>query len=156
MTFTAHTFPQLQVQLATKALNLETDSFFVMLGNLAGNPGVSLATAGIGSVVTPTQWKAIVPEITGTEYTAGGVELTSPSLVAAGTDDTVTTWTATIPSPTWGTASTITANQAMFYSSTSSVCVAFWDFGGAVSSVNGNFTLTVSTSPAGIAIITTN
>lgn len=147
MAITAHAFPQLTQQLASKNLNItsgSTDTFKVALGNTTGP--VTLATTGVQACVTFANWTAIVPEISGTGYTAGGLAF-SPAATTTGNVLTFTTAT----SLAWSN-STITANQAMFYDVTANVCLAFWDFGGAVSSSSGSFTLTVNA--AGIFTVT--
>lgn len=140
MSLTAHVFPQFPLGLAQKLQSLGADSIMVALGNAAGP--ITLATAGIQAAKTFTDWKAIVAEITGTGYVAGGQALTSVSSTVTGN-----VWTLTAASPAWA-ASTITANQAVFYDTTAGTeqLICFWDFGGAVPSVAGTFTLTVSGS----------
>lgn len=141
MTYTAHVFPQFALGLAQKLQNLGSDSIKVALGNAAGP--ITLATAGISTAKLFTDWTAIVPEITGTGYTAGGVLLTGVSSSVGGSNNSVYTLTASNPS--W-TTSTITANQAVFYdsSATTEQLIAFWDFGGALSDSSGTFTLLIN------------
>ena len=137
---TAHVFPQFQLGLASKLQNLSTDTIKVALGNAAGP--ITLSTTGIQAAKLFTDWTAIVTEITGTGYTAGGATLTGVTSSVTGD-----VWTLTATSPSW-TSSTITANQAVFYDSSASTeqLIAFWDFGGAVSDTSGTYTLTITAS----------
>jgi hypothetical protein len=141
MSATAHVFPQHYQGLAQKLQALNTDALKVALGNAAGP--ITLATTGIQAAKTFSDWTAIVAEITGTGYTAGGLALTGVTVSTSGNVCTLT-----CSNPVWPS-STITANQAVFYDSTAGTeqLICFWDFGGtATPSVNGNFTLTVSGS----------
>jgi hypothetical protein len=138
MTYTAHKFPQAELKAYSKLLDLTSDTLKVILGNAAGP--IDLSTAGIQACVTHADWKAIVAEITATGYTAGGATLASVSLSVTG--DVLKL---TCADPVWAS-STITANQAMFYDATADVCLAFWDFGGAISSTVDNFTLHIPTN----------
>lgn len=140
MALTSHVFPQFQQGAMTKLMSLNgVDTLKVALGNAAGPIG--LATAGIQAAKLLTDWTAIVPEITGTGYTAGGLTLAGVSVVTSGN---VTTLTAT--TPVWGGSNTFTANQAVWYDSTAATIqlIAFWDFGGAVSTTASTYTLTIS------------
>jgi hypothetical protein len=92
MALTAHVFPQFQLGLAQKLQNLGSDSLKVALGNAAGPIG--LATAGISTAKLFTDWTAIVPEITGTGYSAGGLALSGVSSSVGGTNNSVWTLTA--------------------------------------------------------------
>lgn len=136
MTYTAYKFPQCELKAWSKLIDATSDTFKVMLGNAAGP--INLSTSGIQACVTTTDWKAIVAEITGTGYSAGGATLSGVSISVTGN---VLKFTCSDPS--WSS-STITANQAMFYDSTANVCLAFWDFGGAISSTADLFTLHVA------------
>jgi len=82
-------------------------------------------------------------EITGTGYTAGGVTLSS---VTASYNSGTKVWTFDCANPTWTTA-TFTADGAVVYQSTgtdsTSVLLAYTDFGGSQSPVADTFTLTV-------------
>jgi hypothetical protein len=139
MSLTAHVFPQFFQGLAAKLDALNTDALKVALGNAAGP--ITLATPGIQAAASLSDWTAIVPEITATGYTAGGLALTGVTVSTAGNVCTLTA-----ANPVWPS-STITANQAVYYDSASGKLICFWDFGGtATPSVNGNFTLTVSGS----------
>jgi hypothetical protein len=142
MAVTAHVFPQWELGAATKLQNLAaTDTLKVALSNAAGP--VTLATAGVQAAKLFTDWTTnVTPEITGTGYTAGGATLATQTVTVSGN---VTTWTTANPS--WS-ASTFTANQAIFYDSTAGTVqlICFWDFGGAITVTSSTFTLTVSGS----------
>jgi hypothetical protein len=140
VTYTAHVFPQFAQGAFQKLLKLDTDALKVVLGNAAGP--ITLATTGIQAAKLLSDWTAIVPEITGAGYTAGGLALTGVTLATAGNVATLD-----CNDPTWS-ASTITANQAAFYDSAAGTeqLIAFWDFGGAIVSSGGPFTLTISAS----------
>lgn len=122
-----------------------THTYKFALGNAAGP--ITEATAGISTAKTFTDWKAIVAEISGAGYTAGGVTLAGTiSFTQAGTNNATGTFTATT-NPSWTTA-TFTANQAVLYDSTATTfqLIAFWDFGGAIPVSAGTFTLTINGS----------
>jgi len=88
-------------------------------------------------------------EITGTNYTAGGLALTNVTPTTSGT----TALTDFSPDATWSTA-TITAYGAMVYNSTAGTnAVIILDFGGAKSSTAGDFTVQFPAADASNAII---
>lgn len=144
MAVTAHVFPQFAIGLGLGNINMTSGTYKVALGNAAGP--ITEATAGISTAKLFTDWTAIVTEITGTGYTAGGATVSSPTWTAGGTNNTVATWTSGT-NPSWTTA-TFTANQAVFYESSASTyqLICFWDFGGAVSVTGSTFTLTINGS----------
>lgn len=144
MAVTGHIFPQFAQGLAASNITLPGGTWKVALGNAAGPIG--LATAGISTAKLFTDWTAIVAEITGTGYTAGGVTVSSPTFNAGGSNNTVSTFTSGT-SPSWSGA-TFTANQAVLYQSSASTIqlAAFWDFGGAVSVTAATFTATINAS----------
>lgn len=144
MAVTAHVFPQFIGGLNAGNIAMTGGTYKVALGNTAGP--VTLATAGISTAKLFTDWTAIVTEISGTGYTAGGATVASPTFTAGGTNNSVTTWTSGT-NPSW-TTSTFTANQAVFYESSASTTqlICFWDFGGAVTVTASTFTLTISGS----------
>lgn len=120
-------------EMLLKAGNIATDTWKLALTNAA--PTVATDTT-------------IVSELSGTNgYTTGGVTCSvSSSGLTAGT----VKLTLTIPSPTW---TSNTGNMGPFryvilYDSTTSQCVAYWDYGvGGVTlnGVNGDtFTVTVA------------
>jgi hypothetical protein len=137
---TPHVFPQFQEGLAAKRQALASDTIKVALGNAAGP--ITLATAGVQAAKLLSDWTAIVPEITGTGYTAGGATLADVTSAVAGN-----VWTLTATSPVWPEA-TLTANQAVFYDADADTVqlIAFWDFGEAVSSTANDFELAISES----------
>lgn len=141
MSGTAHVFPQFAQGAFSKLQNLNSDTLKVALGNAAGP--ITLATTGIQAAKLFTDWTAIVPEITGAGYTAGGQSLSGVSLTTSGNVCTLT-----CSNPAWAS-STITANQAVFYDSSAGTVqlICFMDFAGsATPSVSGTFTLTVNAS----------
>jgi hypothetical protein len=140
MTLTAHVFPQFQQGLGSALQDLPTDTIKVALGNVAGP--VTLETAGIQAAKLFADWTAIVPEITGDGYTAGGDTLSGVSISVTGD-----VWTLTATSPEWPD-STLTANQAVWYDHTAETIqlIAFWDFGGAISDVSGTYELVINAS----------
>lgn len=144
MAVTGHIFPQFSQGLAASNITMPGGTWKVALGNAAGPIG--LATAGISTAKLFTDWTAIVAEITGTGYTAGGVTVSSPTFNAGGSNNTVSTFTSA-SSPAWA-AATFTANQAVLYQSSASTIqlAAFWDFGGAVSVTAATFTATINAS----------
>lgn len=141
MTATAHVFPQFFEGVRAGNITLPGSGWKVALGNAAGP--ITLATSGISTAKLFTDWTAIVTEIAGTGYTAGGLAIASPTYTFG-----TPTWTfTTATNPQWTTA-TLTANQAVVYQSTATTfqLAAFWDFGGAVSSTASTYTLTISGS----------
>lgn len=141
MAVTAHVFPQFAQALAQKQFNLQTDTLKVGLSNVAGP--VTLATSGVQAAQTWADWKTnVAAEISGTGYTAGGATLASVTATTSGN-----VLTLTCANPSWS-ASSFTANQAVFYDSTASTfqLLCFWDFGGAVTVTSSTFTLTVNGS----------
>jgi hypothetical protein len=152
VTVNGHLFPQFMGGVAAGNIAMSSGTWKIALGNAAGP--ISLATSGISTAKLFTDWTAIVAEITGTAYTAGGLTVASPTWTIGGTNNSVWTFT-TATTPTWTTA-TFTANQAVLYESSASTVQlgAFWDFGGAVSAAGVNFTLTVNGS--GLLTVTTS
>lgn len=144
MAVTGHIFPEFMQGVAAGNIAMGSGTWKIALGNAAGP--ITLATSGISTAKLFTDWTAIVAEITGTAYVAGGVTVTSPTWTIGGTSNSVMTFTSST-TPTWTTA-TFTANQAVLYQSSASTTqlAAFWDFGGAVSAAGVNFTLTINGS----------
>lgn len=136
MAVTAHTYPQVQQKMGTKAVNLSSDSLKVMLltaYTFANTHATMADVLGAGT------------EASGTGYTAGGQALTGVTFTTSGT-----TTTLTCANPSWS-ASTITAAFAVFYdaaggTSATNYPFCYWDFGGSSSSSAGAFTLTVNGS----------
>jgi hypothetical protein len=139
---TGHDFPQLFIGMAAGDISLPGGTWKVALGNATGPIG--LGTSGISTAKLFTDWTAIVPEITGTGYTAGGVTVAAPTLTAGGTNNSVTTFTSST-NPAW-TGATFSANQAVLYQSSASTyqLACFWDFGGSVSVSGQTFTAAIN------------
>lgn len=142
MTATQHIFPQFAIGVGTGAINLSSGTWKIALGNAAGP--VTQATSGISTAKVFTDWTAIVAEISGTGYTAGGLAVVSPTWVAGGTNNAVATFTSST-NPQWP-GSTFSANQAVLYQSSASgyQLACFWDFAGAISVTAQTFLLTIN------------
>ena len=80
----------------------------------------------------------VANEISGVNYDAGGVLITTPAVVV---DNTADHAEYTCDNITWA-ASTITAAAAVVYASVSGDLIAYVDFGADKSSSNGDFTIT--------------
>jgi hypothetical protein len=133
---TAHSYPQIAQKLGTKAVNLSSDSLKVMLFSAYTFANTHTTMADVVAAGT---------EASGTNYVAGGQALTSVTFTTSGT-----TTTLTCANPSWSS-STITASYAVFYdaaggTNATNFPICYWDFGGAQSSSNGTFTLTVNGS----------
>lgn len=134
MAVTSHAFPQAVQKLATKSLNLSSDSLKAML--LASYTAAS-------SHATMADVLGAGTEATGTGYTSGGQALASVSLSTTGSVTTLT-----CSNPTW-TSSTITAAYAVFYdaaggTNSTNIPLVYWDLGGSQASAAGTFTLGIS------------
>jgi hypothetical protein len=142
---TAHVFPQFIQGMNAGNITLTGATYKVALSNAAGPIG--LATSGVSTAKLFTDWTAnVAAEITGTGYTAGGATVSAPTFNAGGSNNSVSTWTSA-SNPNW-TASSFTANQAIYYVSSASTyqLVCFWDFGGAVTVSSGTLTLSINAS----------
>ena len=144
MAVTGHNFPQFMPGLAAGSISLPGGTWKVALGNAAGPIG--LGTSGISTAKLFSDWTAIVTEITGTGYTAGGVTVSSPTFLAGGANNSVSAITSGT-NPAWSGA-TFSANQAVLYQSSASTyqLACFWDFGGSIPVTAGPFTLTINAS----------
>jgi hypothetical protein len=144
MAVTGHVFPQWIIGVNAGHIAMTGGTYKVALGNAAGP--IALATSGISTAALFSDWTAIVTEISGTGYTAGGATVSSPTFTAGGTSNSVATWTSGT-NPSWTSAS-FTANQAVFYESSASTnqLICFFDFGGAVTVTGATFTLTINGS----------
>lgn len=144
MAVTGHVFPQFMLGLAASDITLPGGTWNMALGNAAGPIG--LATAGISTAKLFSDWTAIVAEITGTGYTAGGVAVSAPTFAAGGSNNSIAAFTSAT-NPSWAGA-TFTANQAVLYQSSASTYQlgAFWDFGGSLSVSGQTFTLAINAS----------
>jgi len=123
--------------LSRGSIDMDTDSFYILLINATGVSGASKTAHLKRSDVTAN-------EITGTGYTAGGNAITCT--VAKNTGTHVETFTFSVV--TWP-ASTITAAGGIVYkhrggASTADELVALVDFGGNVTSTAATFTFTPS------------
>ena len=116
MTVNGHVFPQFIIGVNLGDISLPGGTWKVALGNVAGP--ISLATAGVSTAKLFSDWTAIVPDITGPGYTAGGVAVASPTWSAGGANNSIATFTSST-NPSWTTA-TFSANQAVLYQSSAS------------------------------------
>jgi hypothetical protein len=144
MAVTAHVYPQIQQKMASKAVNLGTDSLKVMLVNGGSYDNTDVTIADVKA-------NAGFVEASGTAYVAGGAALASVTVTTSGNVTTLT-----CANPAWA-ASTITATGAVFYDAAggtdaTNFPIVYWDFGGAQSSSNGSFTLSINGS--GLATFT--
>ncbi len=145
MALTAHVFPQFAIGAGLGNIAMTGATYKVALSNAAGP--ITESTAGISTAKLFTDWTTnVAAEITGTGYSAGGATVSSPTWTAGGTNNTVATWTSA-SNPQW-TASTFTANQAIFYESSAATyqLICWWDFGGAITVTGSTFTLNISAS----------
>lgn len=144
MTVQGHVFPQFMIGLGLGDISLPGGTWKIALSNATGP--ITLATSGVSTAKTFSDWTAIAAEIIGTGYTAGGVTVSSPTFTAGGTNNSVATFT-TATTPTW-TGATFSANQAILYQSSASTyqLLGFFDFGGAVSPSAENFQLNINAS----------
>lgn len=144
MAQTQHIFPQFSIGEALGNITLGSGTWKVALGNAAGP--ITLATAGISTAKLLTDWTAIVAEITGTGYTAGGVTVVSPGYTLGGTSNSVATYTSGT-NPSWPGATFTGVNQAVLYQSSASTyqLACFWDFGGSISVTAQTFLLSLAT-----------
>jgi hypothetical protein len=130
MAVTGHVFPEFALGLAAGNITLPGGTWKIALGNAAGP--ITLATAGISTAKLFTDWTAIVAEIAGAGYTAGGATASAPTFTAGGTNNSVATFTSAT-NPAWPGAS-FSASQAVLYQSSAATIqlACFWDFGGSV------------------------
>lgn len=140
MAVTAHVYTKLALSLATKKIDLSSDTLKVMLLS-AYTVGTTQDTAQFVSDVL-----AVATEASGTGYTSGGVTIASPTFTESGHVYTLDSAT----DPSWSS-STITAAYALIYDSTpgsnsTNPVLAYVDFGGNVSSAGGTYTLTINAS----------
>jgi hypothetical protein len=142
MAETQHNFPQFAIGVGNGNINLSSGTWKVALGNAAGP--VTLATSGISTAKLFTDWTAIVAEITGAGYIAGGVTVSAPTWLAGGTNNATATFTSAT-NPSW-TGATFSANQAVLYQSSASgyQLACFWDFGGSIPVSSQTFLLTIN------------
>lgn len=118
--------------------DLDTDTIKIALYTSSATLGASTTAYTTSNEVSSS----------GTNYTAGGNTLTSPSVTLDGTTAIVdfadTSWSS----------STITARGALIYNSTkSNKAIAVLDFGGDKTSTNGTFTINFPAAAAATAIV---
>jgi hypothetical protein len=126
-------------------IDFDTDTLKIMLMNTTED-GLSDATRRAKDF----RDDVTANEITGTNYTAGGATLASPTIASDGTNGYKVTFT----NPTWATA-TFTAYGAWVYkalggASSADPLIGYWTFGGAVTATAGTFTVTI---PAGGLVV---
>lgn len=129
ITVVSHVFGQFVNALATKTVNLSSDSIKVMLVSSSYTPSQAADTYAS----TPQAY-----EITGTGYTAGGAALTSVTLADSGN-----VFTLSAANVTWTTA-TFTARYAIIYdaqpgSYATDPLIGYVDFGANQSPSGVNF-----------------
>jgi hypothetical protein len=146
MAVTAFMFPMFFTTSWSKELNAAaTDVWKVALSNTAYT---YVATHKyFDAAPFSTAWTELG---TANGYTAGGATLTAPTITSAQT----TSWSATVPSPTWtASGAGISATSAVYYDSTPGAGVkpimAYVLFGGTVTAPSGA-TLTITPSGSGI------
>lgn len=144
MALTAHTYTKFANRLGQKGVDIDSDTWKVMLLS-AYTVGTTQDTAEFLSDVL-----AAGTETSGTGYSAGGATLTSITWTESGH---VYTFTATIPA--WNAAGgALAAAFAVFYDSTpgsnaTNPVMAYWNLdgaGGTQTATNGTFTLTPNAS----------
>lgn len=131
-------YSNLPLHLANGAINFGTASFKCLLHSSVPSE------ANLDAWVNRSD---VTNEVTGTGYTAGGVAVTATVSSVDTTNNRVSIAFSNL-APGW-TSSTITALAATIYVSTGTAStdklVTMVDFGGTVSSTNGNFSVTFST-----------
>lgn len=142
MAVTAHTYTKFADALGQKTVDMDSDSFKVML----------LSAYTVGSTQDTAKFVADVlaagTETSGTGYSAGGQALATVSWTASGH---VYTWTFS-GNPSWNASGgALSAAYALFYDSTpgsnaTNPVVCYWDLGGTQTATNATFTLTISGS----------
>ena len=119
----------------TGQIDFDTDTFYMMLVTSSYTPDQD----------THLDRADVTNEVTGTNYTAAGEEVTVTVSAVDTANDRVDINFADV---TW-TSSTITAAAAVVYKSTGTeaddLLVAYLDFGGDVSSTSGDFTVSTTT-----------
>lgn len=136
MAVTPHTYTKFTLSLATKLINLTSDTLKVMLLS-SYTTGVTQDTAQFVSDVLSQS-----AETSGTGYSAGGQALTSVQLTESGH-----VYTLTCATPAWPGA-TFNAAYALFFDSTpgsnsTNPVICYWDLGGTQSPLAVAFTLVI-------------
>ncbi len=142
MAVTAHSYTKFADSLGQKLVDMDSDTFKVMLLS-AYTVGTTQDTAKFVADVT-----GVATETSGTGYSAGGATLATVSWSASGH---VYTWDFSVD-PSWNASGgSLAAAYALFYDSTpgsaaTNPVVCYWDFGGTVTATNATFTLTLNAS----------
>ena len=144
MAVTAFMYPMVLTTTWNKEANLNSDTMKVALSNTA------YTYAATHKYFDAAPFNAAWTELsTANGYTAGGATLTSPATTSAQT----TSWSATIPNPTWtASGSGISATSAVFYDSSpasNKPLISYVLFGGTVSAPAGA-TITITPNASGI------
>ena len=154
MAFTAHVFTNFINKMGTKAVNMSTDPFRVILATSA-TTGIAAAQDTIVTVTdlkAVTGWTEVANAAGGSNYAQNanshlsGQSLTSPTWTESGHVWTFTTST----NPVWTTAAAgFNPAYAIFLDDTGATDatnfpMCWWDFGGAQLGTGGNYTLTIS------------
>jgi hypothetical protein len=125
VSITTHTYSKLGLSLATKKLDLSSDTIKAML----------LSAYTVGSTIDSAQYLAdvlaVATEASGGGYTAGGITLPSRTFTASSHDYVLSS-----AAITFGTGTS--AVGVVFYDSTpgsnaTDPVIAYWDFGGTTS-----------------------
>ena len=144
MAVTAFMYPMVLTTTWNKEANLNSDTMKVALSNTAYT--YAATHKYFDAAPFNTAWTELS---TANGYTAGGATLTSPATTSAQT----TSWSATIPNPTWtASGSGISATSAVFYDSTpasNKPLISYVLFGGTVSAPAGA-TITITPNASGI------
>jgi hypothetical protein len=127
-------FNSLMRDVLTGAVDLDTDSFKMMLVTSAYTPDKD----------THTKRSNVTNEVVGTGYTAGGAAVTATVAAVDTANDRVDV---TFSNPTWPT-STITARAGVIYksrggASSADELICYVDFGADVTSTADTFTVTL-------------
>lgn len=144
MAITAFMYPMVLTTTWNKEANLNSDTIKVALSNTA------YTYAATHKYFDAAPFNAAWTELsTANGYTAGGATLTSP----ATTNGQTTSWSGTIPNPTWtASGSGISATSAVFYDSSpasNKPLISYVLFGGTVSAPAGA-TITITPNASGI------
>lgn len=153
MAFTAHVPTKFMNNLATKAINMSTDTFRVVLANstTTGLTAAQDTMSTMTDVKAVTGWTELTTGIGGSNYTFNANSTSSGQAIAGSSwtaSGHVYTWTAT--NPAWTTAAAgFNPAYAVFFTSSggsdaTNFIVCWWDFGGAQLGTGGNYTLTIS------------
>ena len=153
MAFTAVMMTQYTNKLGTKAINMSTDSFRVILLT-AATTGLAAAQDTMSTmtdVKAVTGFTELATSVGGSNYTqnanstSSGQALASPTWTRAGH-----VWTFDAADPVWTTAgAAFNPAYAVFFDSTggtdaTNLPICWWDFGGAQLGTGGSYTLTIA------------